>query len=104
MAFVPRRVDTAAEVRLLRDLGHRVWLDDPGLLNFEASFGMLAWERGGAGDGSLRAPPCAGSIRPTPTVSSSRSGPCRLIEAPGSEPGCSAPGCDESGTRDCAAR
>ena len=39
MAFVPRRVDAAAEVRLLQDLGHRAWLDDPGLLNFEARSG-----------------------------------------------------------------
>lgn len=38
------------ELRLLQDLGHRVWSHDPGSLNFEASFGMLAWERGDAGE------------------------------------------------------
>lgn len=44
-----RRVDVADELRSLQDLAHRVWLYRPSLLNFEASFGTLAWERGGAG-------------------------------------------------------
>lgn len=49
MAIVRRRVDAVDELRSLQDLAHRVWLHDPALLNFEASYGTLAWERGGGG-------------------------------------------------------
>lgn len=33
----------------MQDLSHRVWEHSPSLLNFETSFGTLAWERGGQG-------------------------------------------------------
>ncbi len=44
-----RPLDTVRELRSMQDLSYRVWLHDPALLNFEASFGTLAWERGGIG-------------------------------------------------------
>lgn len=49
MGVVRRSLDAAVELRSLQDLSHRVWLHDPQLLNFETSFGSLAWERGGFG-------------------------------------------------------
>jgi GNAT superfamily N-acetyltransferase len=49
MGIVRRRIDAVAELRSLQDLAHRVWLHEPALLNFEASFGGLAWQRGGIG-------------------------------------------------------
>ena len=49
MVIIRRRVDAGAELRSLQDLANRVWLHEPALLNFEASFGGLAWERGGRG-------------------------------------------------------
>ena len=49
MDVVRRLFDPAAELRALQDLSHRVWSHDARLLNFETSFGTLAWERGGTG-------------------------------------------------------
>lgn len=49
VGIVRRKLDPVDELRSLQDLSHRVWVHDPTLLNFEASFGTLAWERGGRG-------------------------------------------------------
>ena len=49
MVVIRRRIDAAHELSSLQDLANRVWLHDPALLNFEASFGGLAWDRGGSG-------------------------------------------------------
>ena len=49
MVVIRRRIDAAHELSSLQDLANRVWLHDLALLNFEASFGGLAWDRGGSG-------------------------------------------------------
>jgi ribosomal protein S18 acetylase RimI-like enzyme len=50
MVTLSRRViDPAVEFRVLQDLSFRVWRRDPACLNFETSFGILAWENGGGG-------------------------------------------------------
>lgn len=49
MSVVRRAFDRDRDLRLVQDLSHRVWRRDPGRLNFETSFGTLAWERGGEG-------------------------------------------------------
>ena len=54
--IVRRRIDAMAELRSLQDLAHRVWLHEPALLNFEASFGGLAWQRGRIGRCRASAP------------------------------------------------
>lgn len=54
MGITSRQLNTTKELRSLQDLSYRVWLHDPALLNFEASYGTLAWERGGPGNDKVR--------------------------------------------------
>lgn len=44
-----RRRFEASDLRRLQDLCHELWRSDPARLNFETSFGTLAWEGGGVG-------------------------------------------------------
>lgn len=44
-----RRRFEATDLRRLQDLCHELWRSDPARLNFETSFGTLAWEEGGVG-------------------------------------------------------
>src|SRR5947208_15018326 len=39
----------SSDLRRLQDLGHAVWRHDSTRLNFETSFGTLAWQGDGAG-------------------------------------------------------
>jgi GNAT superfamily N-acetyltransferase len=44
-----RRQFESSDLRRVQDLGHELWRADPARLNFETSFGTLAWEGGGVG-------------------------------------------------------
>src|SRR5437867_3288425 len=47
-----RPFDCDSDLRTLQDVSHRIWRRDPSCLNFETSFGTLAWE--GCGEGRAR--------------------------------------------------